>query len=572
TTTTLPPPPTTTTPPLFHSICTVTGPTVIDFSGHLVFVKDRCEYYLLQIQGLSVVGRFRERRLRDVSFLDSVTLEVNGVHIRLEQGGRVLVDGLSLILGSSTQVVVGVELSRDQTGVTAIVHIEHIRIIIFFDGNTVLIFVEVIHVEVFTALSPQGLCQNSSSEAKLPDCSYMSCDRHYDDHDKHLICPNSTKSCYHLKEAPFTSCPIDPEPYIDACTELLSIYPAVDGLNCQFLKAYAKACSLYSNTPVVDWRSKTKCHPHEAFCYNRTCLDHEFCAEKSYGETACFCRAHFACKHHYYYPDPVCKKNYASLTLYNCLLEEKGIDYTVLHLNHPECRGELNQMDNTVTFSFKGDTCGTEIMDNGTHIIYKNTIMNENVTGVITRHKMVKIDISCYQTQPGIMTKTFTIKDGSYKDVIVPGPWNYTLCMRVYTDYGCKEYVDSNTPIHLNQKVWVKLFAKWLDEDVVVLVTEDCWATDQPSPTAEPRHDLIKDGCPVDPTVMIRGNGKAVFNTFGFKMFEFVGGSDQIYLHCKVRLCVKTSNNNCVPACGRNRRRRSATFDSPALITMGWTS
>ncbi|XP_037832550.1 uromodulin-like [Kryptolebias marmoratus] len=420
-----------------------------------------------------------------------------------------------------------------------------------------------------------GLCQNSSSDAKLPNCSYMSCEAPYDDPDEDLICPNNTKSCDHLKEAPFTSCPINRQPYIDACTYTLSIYPAVDGLKCQFLQAYAKACRLYSNITLDSWRSKTKCHPDEAFCYNRTCLDREFCAEKSScGETACFCRAHVACDLQNNYPHAVCKKNYASLTLYNCLLAEQDIDYTVLHLNHPECRGELNQMDNTVTFSFKGDTCGTEIMDNDTHVIYKNTIMNQNITEEITRHKMVKIDISCYQTQPDIVTKTFTVIDSPYYGIVVPGPWNYTLFIKAYIDDSCTKPVNSNTQIRLNEKVWVKLSTQWLDEDVVALVTDDCWATDHPSPTAEPRHDLIKNGCPADSTVMIRGNGMATFNSFGFNMFGFNGGSDQLYLHCQVRLCVKTSNNNCVPMCGRKRRRRSARseYDSPALISMGWTS
>ncbi|XP_037832802.1 uncharacterized protein LOC108251520 [Kryptolebias marmoratus] len=267
------------------SICTLTGPTVIDFSSHLDFVKDRCDYHLLQIQGLSVVGYFLERRLKDVSFLDSVTLEVNGVHIHLKQGGRVL--------------------------------------------------------------------------------SSISCQTQYNDtDDRYIHCINKTESCNLLKEAPFTSCPIDPEPYITACTDTLSTYPAVDGLKCQFLQAYVKACSLFSNITLDGWGSKAECSS-EAFCQDRTCSHHEFCGEKSDGgETCCFCRPIFAScyREKKALGDPtVCRQNSASLTLIGCPLEDKGIDYSVLHLNNPTCRGQVDEENHMVTFSFNSSSCGTEV-------------------------------------------------------------------------------------------------------------------------------------------------------------------------------------------------------------------
>lgn len=72
--------------------CTVTGPTVIDFQGRLNNVTDRCAYTLLSDLGVEVFASFQERRRRDVSFVDSVTLAVgSGDAVILEQGGRVLV-------------------------------------------------------------------------------------------------------------------------------------------------------------------------------------------------------------------------------------------------------------------------------------------------------------------------------------------------------------------------------------------------------------------------------------------------------------------------------------------------
>lgn len=88
---------------ILDRICTVTGPTVIDFLGQVNSVDDRCAYSLMSgssVPDLYVLANFQERRRKDVSFLDSVTLRLNktGVHIQLEQGGRVQVSCLHPVM------------------------------------------------------------------------------------------------------------------------------------------------------------------------------------------------------------------------------------------------------------------------------------------------------------------------------------------------------------------------------------------------------------------------------------------------------------------------------------------
>lgn len=75
-------------------MCSVTGSTIIDFSGKMSSLPDRCGYSLLRspsLPGLHVTGVFKERRRRDMSFLDKVILNLDGNEISLEQGGRVKV-------------------------------------------------------------------------------------------------------------------------------------------------------------------------------------------------------------------------------------------------------------------------------------------------------------------------------------------------------------------------------------------------------------------------------------------------------------------------------------------------
>ena len=82
-------------------MCTVSGFTVIDFHHRVHFVPDRCDYTLVSSDGgphgsrFYLEATFRERRRKDVPFLDYLRLNVSGVQIYLEQGGRVSVSCLS---------------------------------------------------------------------------------------------------------------------------------------------------------------------------------------------------------------------------------------------------------------------------------------------------------------------------------------------------------------------------------------------------------------------------------------------------------------------------------------------
>uniref|UniRef100_A0A668VTB8 ZP domain-containing protein n=1 Tax=Oreochromis aureus TaxID=47969 RepID=A0A668VTB8_OREAU len=567
---------------VLDATCTVTGPTIIDVHGQINSIQDRCAYSLFSTPSLpdfQVLGYFKDQRRKDVSFLDSVTLRVDGHDIHLEQGGRVQLDDSTLTLDSSSQLVHGVQLSKDQTGVTAKLSLSNLNISVFFDGDTAQI-----HLEGPAGSSVEGLCGNSSrslSDLRLSEYSSTSCEMQYSEPaDSTINCTSVTERCNLLKEAPFSSCnsDIDPEPYITACTNTLCKYPAVDGLNCQFLKAYARACSLHNHT-LDGWTSKTGCSS-EVFCQDRTCSDHEFCGEKTVGgDTRCFCRAIFASKYqaNNSLGDPtVCKENSASLTLVGCLLEDKDIDYSALHLNDPTCRGQVDELTHMVTFSFNSsNSCGTEVTTNNSQVIYKNTIMTQNSSSdIITRHDQIYIDFSCVQTQPDIKTETFRIRDSSVIQHITSGVWDYTLTMQSFTDAGRTQAVDFSTEVQLDQKIWVELKTDGLDGDMVVVVTDSCWATDQPSPDSTPRYDLIINGCanPADQTVQVEENGLGTSNYFSFNMFQFTGSSGDVYLHCKLHLCPK--QNNCVPTCpAAARRRRSARskYEGEAFISMAWT-
>ncbi|CAK6977770.1 alpha-tectorin-like isoform X2 [Scomber scombrus] len=406
---------------LFDAICTVTGPEVIDINGQVGSVPDRCGYSLLSGTGFKLFAVFQERRRKDVSFVDHVILHLDAknVNIQLGPGRNAKVGDSVQSLSSSPKKVHDVELSKDQTGVTAKMTLNKYVVSIFFDGTTAQI-----QMTGPGAGSLQGLCVNSKktlSEVKSSDHSLADCEKKLTETpDVKPDCVAMTKHCNLLNEAPFTSCHahVAPKPYIDVCTKTLCKYPAVDGLQCQFLEAYARACSTYSSDSLTGWKSKASCSAPQVVCQDTDCITHEFCGQDPVGRPRCLCRAKFADK--YRSADTlgdktVCKKNSASVSLPSCLLAEKGIDYSILRLNDETCKGQMDQKTRMVMFDYNSQkACGAVITAKDQKIIYENTIKTDDSgsSGEIYRHGSVKMDFSCFYVQPEVHDFIFKLKGG----------------------------------------------------------------------------------------------------------------------------------------------------------------
>ncbi|TKS67809.1 Pancreatic secretory granule membrane major glycoprotein GP2 [Collichthys lucidus] len=337
-------------------------------------------------------------------------------------------------------------------------------------------------------------CDVSGVASAISDCGPMercqgngSCKTQYDDDDNGTInCNTTTEWCDILKQASFIACNklVNPEPFITACTRTLCKYPAVDGLKCQFLEAYARACSHHSNVTVDSWRSRTSC---------------------------CFA---------------VLMSSVVTVSIMGNLVVSVG---PFLPLS----------------------TDQAILLVNGSQIIYKNSIMTRNISmsGFINRHDRVHIDFSCHYRQPETKNLAIRIKDSSVTQQIISGEWYYNLSMNAYTNPERTEPIQPDTYIELNKKIWVELKTEGLNEEMIQLLTDSCWATDQPLPNGSLRYDLVIKGCPnpTDKTVNVVGNGLGTSNFFSFNLFQFAGKTTtDIYFHCKVELCVR-DGNTCAP-------------------------
>lgn len=91
----------------------------------------------------------------------------------------------------------------------------------------------------------------------------------------------------------------------------------------------------------------------------------------------------------------------------------------------------------------------------------------------------------------------------SVKQEISSGQWNFSLSMMAYTDALRHEAIQANTSMQLDQRVWVEFKAEKVDDQMLSLVTESCWATSQPSPESSLRYDLIKNGCAMETAFLV---------------------------------------------------------------------
>lgn len=72
--------------------------------------------------------------------------------------------------------------------------------------------------------------------------------------------------------------------------------------------------------------------------------------------------------------------------------------------------------------------------------------------------------------------------------------WKYNVTMQAYTEPTLTQVLTSDTEVQLDQRIWVELETKGLEGSFVSVVTDSCWATNEPSANESLRYDLIVNG------------------------------------------------------------------------------
>ncbi|XP_057184221.1 alpha-tectorin-like [Triplophysa rosa] len=338
-------------------------------------------------------------------------------------------------------------------------------------------------------------------------------------------------------------------------------------------------CSAYSCPSTMECTVKDGlrgCYAVTDPCLSLNCTEDEWCGER-HGVHGCFCKDNQTSPEpHSFDFSETCESSSGSLSLSRCQLFEAGFSAHVLHLNDPGCRGTIQ--NGRVQFHFDNNyqICGTNLVANGTHIIYENFILGtpESVAGLISREKILKLNFSCIYPQ----TQTLSMIDINPLETILhrilpAGEGRYQVRMVPYQDSEFSQPFTGLVDAELNHQIFVEVGVDGVDSRQFVTVIDTCWATPVNDPDYSLRWDLITGECPnpQDNTVELLQNGVSTSSRFSFRMFIFSSNSTKVYLHCSVHLCLLT-NNYCSTHCyaGHHQRLgRSVDFYDSSSISMG---
>nr|XP_055031164.1 alpha-tectorin isoform X1 [Misgurnus anguillicaudatus] len=587
------------------STCTVWGdPHYITFDGAVAHFQGTCSYEIAQTCGnvtdedleFRVVATNRHRGNMAVSFVSvvDVWLSHHGqqAQITIGQNRRLKVNGNST--DSSTFQISDLVEVYEEPGFVVLNAFNEFTV--HFDGQSTLL----VRLSQSFHGSVCGMCGNYNGDP-ADDIASPNGDLAPNDNDfgNSWISDTSTPGCgasdrtgnpdecpfkqeysdlcgiITKPTGPFQECHhhVDPAPYYYSCVYDLCLYTAQNGMLCSAVQAYEAACVVLG-TQIPEWRSSLQC-PERDPCSELTCTEDEWCGEMNsvYG---CLCNDNQTRSD----PDnfdffETCESSTGSISISRCQLFEAGFSAHGLHLNDPSCRGIIQ--NGRVEFSFDNDghTCGTNLMANGTHIIYENFILGapRSSEGLISRERILQISFSCVypQTQTLSMIEINPLESRVNKNLV--GQGMYQVRMIPYHDVGFSQPFNGSVNAELNQEIFVEVRVDGVDSRQLVTVIDTCWATPVNDPDYSLRWDLITGECPNphDNTVKILQNGVSTSSRFSFRMFVFNSNSTKVYLHCAVHLCIQ-ANNHCQAHCGsgyHQRVGRSLDFHDSSSISMG---
>merc|ERR1712048_1117406 len=254
--------------------------------------------------------------------------------------------------------------------------------------------------------------------------------------------------------------------------------------------------------------------------------------------------------------------------------------------------------------------CGAEMEMNNTHVNYKNNVIAEKGFnhGIIRfdnlDYKNYKLPYECaypldYLVTPSADTNGDGVPDSDYGSLkpkisevvtVVPvdmikggikGDGKFPVMMMMYKSDEYKAVYNSPPTLEVDSRMYIEThLLKGPDEATVQ--TKKCWMTPTKNIDDELSYTIIDNFCPVSDAVTkadvaILKNGKDFASRWEVDVFKFTG-ADDIFVHCRVRLCFKSDSQKCdVFNCAERRKRRDVQItvtedydqDDDITVSMG---
>uniref|UniRef100_A0A3Q2PZN4 CUB and zona pellucida-like domains 1, tandem duplicate 1 n=1 Tax=Fundulus heteroclitus TaxID=8078 RepID=A0A3Q2PZN4_FUNHE len=245
-----------------------------------------------------------------------------------------------------------------------------------------------------------------------------------------------------------------------------------------------------------------------------------------------------------------CSSDNMNIILNRAYLSSLGYDGHNLSLNDPHCRPRISSYE--VVFSFPLNSCGNIRRIEKGRVMYTNNVRGWLATsGEITRHSHLKMNVTCLMEPDSVSQITFVVRHTGNNSIT--GSGRYNTSMAFYTSSSFY-YPVTEVPymVVLNQNLYVQVDLRRPDSGLVLFL-DTCKA----SPS-----------CSVDNTYRPISSGSVYRARFSFRAFQFLRGTESVYLQCKVLICpASDSNSRCRRGCrGRAARELESKHESQTLV------
>ncbi|NXG80059.1 TECTA protein, partial [Baryphthengus martii] len=274
-----------------------------------------------------------------------------------------------------------------------------------------------------------------------------------------------------------------------------------------------------------------------------------------------------------------CKEEQMKMMVRKEVFELLKIPRELVHLKNQACKVSEKEEEGELFFAatLTGENhtaCGSVIQQNSSHVVYSNIIESEREAhrGVISRRFQLEVHFSCIYAYEHVVKLPFTLTavDKVVQFTVREGQFN--VSMRLYKTLSyLQPYHLPTAAIPITDMLYVLLKIEGQQQlKYFLLSIEDCWATPTTDPYQDLQHKLIEQGCPHDETVTyLNAIGESTTAKFSFQMFQFVGYSE-VFLHCRVRLCLPDSPEPCGKQCPRHwRNKRALVGDYNKIVSYG---
>ncbi|XP_064243216.1 uromodulin-like [Passer domesticus] len=274
-----------------------------------------------------------------------------------------------------------------------------------------------------------------------------------------------------------------------------------------------------------------------------------------------------------------CEEEHMKMMVRKEVFELLKIPLELVHLKNQACKVSEKEEEGELFFgaTLTGENhtaCGSVIQQNSSHVSYSNVIESEQEAhrAMISRSFQLEVHFSCIYAYEQVVRLPFALTAVDKLVQLVVREGHFNVSMRLYKSPSYLEpYHLPSVAVPVTDTLYVLLKMEGQHQlKYFLLSVLDCWATPSPDPQQDTQHKLIEQGCPHDETVTyLNAVGEGTTAKFSFQMFQFVG-YPEVFLHCRVQLCVPDSPEPCAKQCPRHwRSRRALADDYNRIVSYG---